>query len=198
MNKNLLATVRFYFAQSVFMTNCHYKAYNRLAKRMNRNRYIVIGISVGTLVAIILQTVGLKIGSESLLAILSYCGLILTGSSLIFTMFDREDISDLKNHHRNIAEEFKELRDRYMGLIEDIMNESEDTDHLRKRRDEYQKAYSFLGKYAPPTTYEDYLETQKSLGLSGQKDQEFTWSDKEIDLFLPYALRLENSVEGNA
>ncbi len=192
MNKKLLASVRFYFAQSVFMTNCHYKAHGRLVKQMNKNRYIVIGISGGTLVAIILQTIGLKTNCQQLLDILSYCGLLLTGASLLYTMFNKEDISELKCQHRSIAEDFKSLRDKYMGLIEEIMSESKREDELREKKDKYQKEYSLLGKYAPATTYNDYLETQKNLGLKGQKDEEFTWADEEIDLFLPNKLRLKN------
>ena len=193
MNKNILATVRFYFAQSVFMTTCHYKAFGRLSKRQDRNRYIVMGISGGTLIALILQTIGLKTECQQLLEIVSYCGLLLTGSSLIYTMFNKEDLSELKNQHRNIAEEYKSLRDSYMGLIEEIMSESSIDDNLRKKREGYQKSYSNIGKYAPSTNYNDYVETQKSLGLSGQSEEEFTWSDKEIDLFLPNKLRLENN-----
>jgi len=191
MNENLLATVRFYFAQSVFLTTCHYKAHNRLEKIQDRNRLIVMIISGTTLILIILRMIGLEIDLQEILEILSYCGLLLTGSSLLFTMFNKEDKSELKNQHKNIAEEYKDLRDKYMGLIEEIMSASGNDADLRGKRDKFQKAYSFIGKYAPSTTYEDYTEAQKSLGLNGQNDEEFTWSDNEIDRFLPKNLRLE-------
>jgi SMODS and SLOG-associating 2TM effector domain family 4 len=194
MNKNLLSTARFYFAQSVFLTTCHYKAFNRLTKKQGRNNYIVMSISGATLILIILQMIGLKIAYQELLEILSYCGLILTGSSLIYTMFNMEDISEIKNQHKNIAEEYKSLRDKYMGLIEEIMSTSKDEVELRKKRDEYQKAYSAIGKYAPSTTCVDYVEAQKGLGINGEDNEEFTWSNKEIDNLLPCELRIEENI----
>jgi hypothetical protein len=191
MNDKLLAIIRFYFAQCVFMNSIHYKPYSRLTEVQNRYRNITIGISGTTLIVIILQTIGFKENLTQLLSILSFCGMILTATSLIFTMYSKEDIGEIKSQHRNIAEEYKILRDSYMMLIEEAMSNAYDEKTLREKGQEFQKLYSAIGKYAPATTYNDYQNAQKGLGLSGKKDEEFTWSDKEIDCFLPPLLRIE-------
>lgn len=191
MKNKLLATIRFYFAQCVFMNNIHYKAHNRLVKVQNRYRNITISISGATLIVIILQAIGFEENLTQLLGILSYCGMILTATSLIFTMYSKENIGEIKSQHRNIAEEYKILRDSYMSLIEEAISNAYDIKTLREKSKELQKLYSAIGKYSLATTYDDYQNAQKGLGLGSDKDEEFTWSDKEIDRFLLPILRTD-------
>ena len=87
MNQLLLSTTRHFFAQCVFMNSIHYKAYNRLQKRQNLYKNITAWISGSTLVLIILEVIAFQVFSEkeilnTILAILSYVGLILTAVSL--------------------------------------------------------------------------------------------------------------------
>lgn len=191
MNEKLLATARFYFAQSVFMENIHYKAYGRLQKKQKRNKTIVIIIATLTFLTIVLQIIGLDVRSQSILTMVSYLGLILTGASLIYEIANKEDISEIKCGHKSSAEEYKCVRDRYMCLIEEIMNDSDSYEKLSLRRTSLQEEYSRIGKYAPSTTYDDYTKAQKSLGVSGSRSEEFTWSNEEINRFLPKELRIQ-------
>lgn len=190
MNDKLLANIRYYFAQSVFMNNCHYKAYNRLSKLKKRDSNIILAMSSVTVVLLILQVIGLESDNQSLLNTLAFVGLILTGTSLIFSLISKEDLSILMCNHKNVAEKYKCIRDEYMSLIEEVMSNAYNEDLLRKKRDKLQEQYSSLGEHAPETTYDDYVSAQKGLGLKGNNDQEFTWSDEEIDNFLPIQLRL--------
>ncbi len=194
MNQLLLSTTRYFFAQCVFMNSIHYKAYDRLQKRQNLYKNITAWISGSTLVLIILEVIAFQVFSEkellnAILSILSFVGLILTAVSLLFSMFHKEDISEIKINHRLAAETYKELRDSYLLLIEEIASNESDLSELRIKLSEYQKQYSSLGKYCPTTTYADYQTTQKRLGLNGNSDEEFTWSDEEINRFLPEKLR---------
>lgn len=189
MNTKLLATIRFYFAQCVFMNNIHYKAHSRLNSVQKRNRYIVFGIASITLIVIILQVVGLETKSPNLLSVLSFTGMILTGAGLMFELYNKEDISEIKCQHRSVAEEYKILRDQFMSLIEEIMSGSKTEPELRLDFQKLQNAYSLIGKYSPTTTGTDYTETQSGLGIGENGNEEFTWSDEEIDKFLPHALR---------
>ena len=190
MNKKLLANVRFYFAQSVFNTTCHRKAYDRFYRKKRNYSNIVLIFSSVTLILLVLQIIGLKNDVELLLGIVAFIGLILTGCSLLFEMFNKEDISLSMSQHNLFAEKYKSLRDEYMSLIEEIMSNSDEEIILRTKRDVLQKKYSEIGEYALPTTYSDYENSQKSLGISGCKEEEFTWSNIEIDKFLPKELRL--------
>jgi len=190
MKNHLLGTARFYFAQCVFMNSIHYKSYDRIEAIQKRNRRIVMAIALGTLLVIILQIVGYEFSNTSLLTVLSFCGLILTGAALAFELFNKEDLSELKFQHRNSAEDYKVLRDQFMCLIEKIMSSSVPKKKLRKSMKGLINSYGQIGKYSPTTTSNDYSNAQAALGLKTKKDEEFTWSDKEIDKFLPKELHL--------
>lgn len=195
MNQLLLSTTKHFFAQCVFMNSIHYKAYNRLQQRQNLYKNITAWISGSTLVLIILQVIAFhaftdKAVLNTVLSVLSYVGLILTAVSLLFTMFHKEDISEIKVNHRLAAETYKELRDSYLLLIEEIASNESNLSDLRSKAREYQKQYSSIGKYSPTTTYKDYQAAQNQLGLNGNSDEEFTWTDEEINRFLPQRLRV--------
>lgn len=193
MNDKLLANVRFYFAQSVFMNNCHYKAYDRLKKKKRTINTFVVSVSAATLILLILQIIGLERKDQDFLNLLAHIGLLVVGTSLIFEMFNKDDVAMVLVQHKIFAEKYKSLRDEYMSLIEEIMNNSKPENELRLMKDALQKKYSSIGEHAPETTGKDYESAQKNLGASGNSDEEFTWSDEEINKFLPKQLRLINS-----
>ncbi len=191
MNDKLLANIRFYFAQSVFNSNCHFKAYNRLTKRKNQLSNFVVTLSAITLILLILQVIGLEQKNQSLLNVLAFIGMLITGTSLVFEMFNKDDKSQEIFQHKMYAEKYKNLRDEYMGLIEETMSNTISDTELRSKKDDLQKRYSVIGENAPETTGDDYKQAQIGLGLDGNSGEEFTWADKEIDLFLPEQLRLK-------
>lgn len=192
MNDKLLAKVRFYFAQSVFMNKIHYKAFDAIKKRKNRNSKFVLGCSAMTIVLLILQVIGLECDNDVIIKIVTYVGLLITCITTIMELYNKEDLTFSMYQHRNVAEKYKGLRDEYMSLIEEIMSNSIPESEVRIKKDNLQKRYSAIGENAPETTGEDYKQAQIALGLNGNSGEEFTWADKEIDLFLPVQLRLKN------
>lgn len=190
MNSKLLGNIRFYFAQSVFMTNCHFNACGRLNRAKEKNSKIVLYLSSSTIFLLVFQVIGLEWQIASLIKIVSFIGLLATGISSVFELMNKEDISFLICQHKLYAEKYKSLRDEYMSLIEEIMSASSDDHIIRAKRDELQKKYSSIGENAPSTTYEDYQNAQKNLGTNVSTNEEFSWDDKEIDKFLPKELRL--------
>ena len=192
MNDKLLANTRYYFAQTVFNSNCHYKAYYRLQKKKNCVSIFIKIIAAATLLVLILQIIGLELQCQNLLSILSFVGLLITGTSLTFQMFSKDDFIREMFYHRTYAEKYKSLRDEYMCLIEEIMSNALSEDNLRNKKNMLQTRYSAIGETAPTTTYEDYQQAQIGLGLAGSTKEEFTWSDEEIDKFLPKQLRINN------
>ncbi|GBU25377.1 hypothetical protein R83H12_02020 [Fibrobacteria bacterium R8-3-H12] len=188
MNDKLLANVRHYFAQSVFNTTCHFKAYNRLQKKKNRVSIFIAVISTITLFTLILQIIGLEQKCQIVLNIVSFVGLLLTGTCLTFEWFNKDDYIQEMYYHRTYAEKYKSLRDEYMSLIEEIMSNSSSDEQLRNKKNTLQEKYSNIGELAPSTTNEDYKQAQIGLGLGENRREEFTWSDKEINRFLPEQL----------
>lgn len=190
MNEELLGLVRFYFAQSAFMTNCHFKASNRISKQKREFNNIMYGLTGSTVGLLILQIIGLKIGCNKLLDITAFFALILTGTSLIISIIKKDDYTHLVIQHRIFAEKYKSLRDDFMCLIEKIMSKNIDELLLYQKNDELIKRYSEIGEYAPETNYDDYQNAQMKLGLKGNDNEEFTWSDAQIDRLLPEKLRI--------
>lgn len=95
--------------------------------------------------------------------------------------------------HKNSALKYMGLRDSYRSLITDIMNGSLTNDTLLAKRDLLQREYQVISDLAPQTGSKEYTEAQKRLNKRGAvQGEEFTWSDEEIDHFLPEKLRLKN------
>jgi hypothetical protein len=93
--------------------------------------------------------------------------------------------------HKNSALKYMGLRDCYRSLIADIMEGNITTKNLKEKRDSLQHEYQIISELAPQTGPQEYKETQKRLNKKGiAQGEEFTWSDEEIDHFLPEDLRL--------
>lgn len=95
--------------------------------------------------------------------------------------------------HKNAALQYLGLRDDYSALIVDAMNEDLKGDALISQRDFLRKRYQIICNLSPQTSDEDYEKAQIKLNKRGVKEgEEFTWSDKEIDRFLPENLRIKS------
>ena len=71
------------------------------------------------------------------------------------------------------------------------MNENIDSGIIITRRDSLQNQYQVICDLSPQTSGVEYTEAQKRLNKRGAvSGEEFTWSDEEIDWFLPENLRL--------
>jgi hypothetical protein len=92
--------------------------------------------------------------------------------------------------HKNSALKFMGLRDSYSLLIADIMN-GLDLEPIKQRRDDLKNQYQTICDLAPQTGDKEYKKTQNRLGTNCVENEEFTWSDEEIDRFLPEELRIK-------
>ncbi len=188
----LLGEARFYFAQCVFNTSCHYAAYDRYEKERNKRHNIALTISSLSIISLCLTVLCWETSCQVFLRILSLLGILLTAVSLIFELYNKEDITEVMCYHKQAAEDYKQLRDSFMDIIRQVKSKAE-ISVVESRLHKCLHDYSILGKYSLPTNEQDYVNTQQSLGLGGQGES-FTWSSEEIDRFLPIELR-ENHVQ---
>jgi hypothetical protein len=191
MNDRLLETIRFYFAQSVFCNKCHYKAADRLAKKEVGLTVFTGSVSALTVGVLILKIIGFDEKCQLIIHITSYLGLLATFISLLLQIFNRNDRVQQIFQHKMYAEKYKALRDEYMNLIEETMATSFTEEQIRLKREMLQERYSALGEDAPQTTADDYKQAQISLGIYKIVNEEFSWSDQEIDKFLPKQLKIK-------
>lgn len=95
MDTKLLATVRFYFAQCVFMHTIHYAAKARAKNQQKKWNRVTIWIAGVTFLCIILQICGLEFTLTPFIQISSYVGLLATGGSMLLSMAQKEDYCSL-------------------------------------------------------------------------------------------------------
>ena len=190
----MLGEARFYFAQCVFNASCHYAAYSRYEKERDKRHTMALMISGISILFLCLTILCWETGCQVILRMLSLLGTLLTAASMIFELYNKEDLTEIMCYHKQTAEDYKQLRDSFMDIIRQIKsgNDIHKADLLLQQ---YLHDYSMLGKYSMTTNENDYKATQKSLGLKGEGEC-FTWSSKEIDRFLPIELR-ENFSEKN-
>ena len=186
MNKVLLGEARFYFAQCVFNTSCQYAGHDRYAQKRTLQKKIAIIISSLTIISIVLTIAGFE-SCQSLLEFGSMLGLIATAASLIFEIYNKDDLSEIMLYHKLAAEDYKKLRDKFMDIIRRIKG-GDDLHSVECDMKQCLSDYGVLGQYSLPTSYEDYNKAQKALGLKGEGEA-FTWNPDEIDRFLPIELR---------
>jgi hypothetical protein len=89
-----------------------------------------------------------------------------------------------ENHHRAAAKELLWIREQLLLLIERCHVSSTPLAQLQSGLDTLTRELTSVYKFAPSTSPEAYGKADASL-----KKGEFTFSDEEIDAFLPTALR---------
>lgn len=184
---SILSEARFYFAQCVFNTSCHYAAVERIDSKRSCRQKIAIAISAVSVILLACTTIAWECECATLLKILSLIGTLATAASLIFELFNREDLTEFMLYHKQAAEDYKALRERLMDLIRQI-KENKKQEAIELELHKILNAYSLIGKYSLPTSQDDYKSAQIKLGLDGNGEG-FTWSNDEIDSFLPKEIR---------
>jgi hypothetical protein len=87
--------------------------------------------------------------------------------------------------HRDTASDIWNVREAYLSLLADIKDASTPLQEFRERRDELQRQLFKIYHAAPHTTGKAYSAAQDAL----KSQEELTFSDAEIDAFLPGPLK---------
>jgi hypothetical protein len=88
--------------------------------------------------------------------------------------------------HRDTAAAIWPIRESYLSLLADIALGDMAAEVIRSRRDELQGSLAAIYQGAPHTDGAAYLDAQRAL----KKNEDYTFSDEEIDKFLPKELKL--------
>lgn len=186
MDTKNLSIVRQSFANTVFT----HKVQEVAAERSGKKAFYVKMANI-ILVSIVLVLLFLQASYPSNI-LLSYIAAGITIAEVIFLIIQLTfSFEEQTSEHKSSALRYMELRDCYRLLITDIMNESISTAVLIAKRDSLQHEYQLISDLAPQTSQEDYKVAQKRLNKRGVVEgEDFSWSDDEIDHFLPENLRL--------
>jgi len=183
-----LSIVRQSFASTVFT----HKVQEIAAENQETNVLVVKIVNI-VLVSIVLLLLIIQAANPAN-PLFSYIGAGITVAEVIFLIIQLSFSFEQKViMHKNSALKYMGLRDAYRALITDIMSTSIPTTEVVARRDLLQREYQIISDLAPQTGSKEYVEAQRRLNKRGSvQGEEFTWSDEEIDWFLPESLRLKH------
>lgn len=179
MQDTQLAMIREAYGRLVYTHKTHEKERERLSSFATAAKWANIVLSALTFggVTIVLGTdqLGWKIATVAL-AVAS------AGFAVFQLSFDPARSAEA---HRTAAKRFLELRNRYELLMTDIISDAVPQDEVLRRRDRLSDETNEAYRTAPDTSPAAYKRAQKALGV----DDEMSFSEGEIDRFLPGPLR---------
>ena len=186
MDKKNLSIVRQSFANVVFTHKVQ-----EVAAENKGEKVLKIKITNISLVSVVLIFLVLQLSFSDKI-IFSYLGASITVAEIIFLIIQLSfGFEQQVMLHKNSALKYMQVRDKYRLLIVDIMNEKISESEIISKRDLLQSEYQVISDLSPQTGTEEYKTAQIRLNCRGVVESEqFTWSDEEIDRFLPEELRI--------
>lgn len=113
-------------------------------------------------------------------------GVIVSTALLVLNAYAKNyDLGELAQKHRQAGVDLWIVREKYLSLITDLRMGEKPIEALQTERDELLEKLHSVYSGAPSTTYKAYRKAQEAL----QKHEDLTFSDQEIDAFLPKELK---------
>ncbi len=183
--KILESQIRECFGRVVFTHKTHEKCSDIYAEQLKKLKLFEIILSALTTTSLLSSVFGeQKIGT--------IIGAILSTIVLGITIYTKDyDLGQISKSHVDAASKLWNIRELYISLIADIKAGSLTIEEIKLKRDELQNSLSIVYQSSPRTNYKAYERASNSLNKNGQINtgEEMTFSDEEIDRFLPYDLR---------
>lgn len=118
-------------------------------------------------------------------------GVVVSTFLLVLNAYTKNyDLGELAQKHRSAAADLWMIREGYLSLITDLRAGTRKQDDIVAGRDGLLKELHAVYTGAPSTTFEAYKKAQQAL----QTAEDLTFSDEELDAFLPNALKKANRV----
>jgi len=99
------------------------------------------------------------------------------------------DLGKIAQKHRQAGAELWKIREQYLSLLTDLRLNILSVDEMLSRRDRLLEELHAVYVGAPSTNYKAYTKAQKALKTL----EDMTFSDDEIDKFLPKELKRNNN-----
>lgn len=175
------------FAQTVFTHKVHEGACERNNKKENFLEWTSVVFVFFTLVSLVLDLTYFQEFK------FSYLGISLTITELTLQITGKTfQFGEKAICHKNTAQKFLHLRNDYLSLIADIMN-NQSTQEVKIRRNELINRYNEICDLSPQTESSNYEYAQKKLQTKSEQGKgHYSWTEEEIDSFLPKELKLKH------
>ena len=180
-NSSLLleSQLRECFGRVVYSHKTHEKCADIYHRRQSRIKLVQIGLSAittGGLIALIAAD------SWNAKVIATVCSTALFGLN---AYMKQHDLGEISTKHANAASKLWDLRESYLSLLTDLKAGVVSVKEAIQQRDKLQRALLAVYQAAPRTLDDAYKISQQALHVN----EELTFSDAEIDKFLPAPLR---------
>lgn len=182
--ENILESqIREIYGRVIYTHKTHEKCSDVLKARSDFMKFVEILLSAATTTSILVVVFG-EGGAFQFIAAL--CSTTLLGITLYSKDFNLLAIAE---KHKQAALNILEIREKLFSLLVDIRIGNKVIEQLQQTRDELNEQLVNTYRGAPKTINKAYRIASKAL----QQNEEFTFSDSELDKFLPESLWRTNS-----
>lgn len=113
-------------------------------------------------------------------------GVVVSTLLLVLNAYTKNyDLGELAQKHKQAANEIWLIRERYLSLLTDLAMGEKPIGQLQLERDALLESLHSAYSGSPSTTFEAYKKAQDAL----KTKEDMTFSDEEIDAFLPKELK---------
>ncbi len=167
------------YGRIVYTHKTHEKCADILLKRLSQIKLCQITLSAITTAGFIVTVFEAgKIGA--------LLGVLVSTTLLAINAYTKNyDLGELAQRHRQAGADLWLIREKYLSLITDLKMGEKSIESLQNERDTLLEELHTVYSGAPSTTYGAYRKAQEAL----QKLEDMTFSDEEIDAFLPKELK---------
>jgi hypothetical protein len=167
------------YGRVVYSHKTHEKCADILLLKQDRIRLAQIVLSALTTAGF----VGAALGETRVAAIL---GLIVSTLLLMVNSYTKKyDLGEIAQKHRQAGSDLWLIREQYLSLLVDLAMREKPLEALQEQRDKLVQQLHEVYRGAPSTNHKAYTAAQQAL----QKMEDMTFSDAEIDAFLPKELK---------
>ena len=167
------------FGRVVYSHKTHEKCADLLLSKLGRIRIWQMVLSAAT-------TGGLVVGIVGKNEAGTIAGLVISTVLLVLNAYTKDnDDGALAQKHRKTGNDLWLIRERFCSLLVDVAMKEKPMEKLQEQRDELIGQLHAAYAAAPSTNSAAYKQAQDAL----QKNEDMTFSDEEIDAFLPKELK---------
>lgn len=167
------------YGRVVYSHKTHEKCADILLSRLSRIKIWQIVLSAVTTAGFI----GAALGTGTVGAIL---GAIVSTVLLALNAYTKNyDLGELAQKHKQAANDLWIIREKYLSLLVDLAMKEKPIESMQKQRDQLMEQLHTVYSGAPNTTFHAYRKAQEAL----KQLEDMTFSDAEIDAFLPKELK---------
>jgi hypothetical protein len=172
--------VRESYGRVVYSHKTHEKCADILLSRLSSIKTFQMILSALTTAGFI----GVVFGANTVASAVG--GVLVSMALLVLNAYTKNyDLGELAQKHKQAANDLWLVRESYLSLLVDLAMKEKPIEALQTQRDALVSQLHAIYSGSPSTTFKAYKKAQNAL----QKREDMTFSDEEIDAFLPAQLR---------